>query len=177
MARKQEAPATTADVKDPASPAEDNGVQSEGGSVPPSADTAAMPTIGEGEPLVTDPGLSEGTVQKLPAGQVGSSVEPEAAAPNQAIDTDAPAANSGDSEGAGQVGSVAAEDGNDSDQLTTGEDPAASPNPAVLKIYPLRSYMDEGELRRRGGPAYSVPRRHAEELVQRKLASLDPLTE
>jgi len=53
----------------------------------------------------------------------------------------------------------------------------ANPNPVTLQIYPLRSYMDEGELRRRGGPAYTVPRRHAEELVQRNLASLEPLKE
>ncbi|QHG64341.1 hypothetical protein [Pseudomonas putida] len=53
----------------------------------------------------------------------------------------------------------------------------ASPNPLTLQIYPMRSYMDEGELRRRGGPAYSVPRRHAEELVEKKLASFDPLKE
>lgn len=50
-------------------------------------------------------------------------------------------------------------------------------NPIAIQIYPTRCYMDEGELRRRGGAAYSVPRRHAEELVQKKLASLEPLKE
>ncbi|MDD1976934.1 hypothetical protein [Pseudomonas tussilaginis] len=54
---------------------------------------------------------------------------------------------------------------------------SANPNPPLVQIYPLRSYMDEGELRRRGGPAYTVPRRHAEDLVQSKLASLEPLEE
>ncbi|CAK9889202.1 hypothetical protein [Pseudomonas fluorescens] len=54
---------------------------------------------------------------------------------------------------------------------------SGSPNPSVVQIYPLRSYMDEGELRRRGGPAYTVPRRHAEDLVQSKLASFEPLEE
>lgn len=177
MARKQEAPAPTADVKDPASPAEDSGVQSEGGSLPPSVDTAALPTTGEGGPPATDPGLSESTAQELPVGQVGSSSEPEPTASSQAVDTDAATADPGDLEAASQVGSVAKAGGNDSDQLTIREDPAVSSNSAALRIYPLRSYMDEGELRRRGGPAYSVPRRHAEELVQRKLASLDPLKE
>lgn len=54
---------------------------------------------------------------------------------------------------------------------------ASDPNPAEVYVYPLRSYMDEGELRRRGGSAYPVPRRHAEDLVSRKLASREPLRE
>lgn len=54
---------------------------------------------------------------------------------------------------------------------------SASPNSPAVQIYPLRAYMDEGELRRRGGDAYTVPRRHAEDLVGRKLASLVPLKE
>lgn len=174
MARKQGIPAPMADAKDPAATSEDNGVQSEGGSVSPSADTSTLPTTGEDSPPLAVSGL---TLQELPVGQVGSSIEPEPTASSQAVDTDGPAADSGEPEGAGLVGSVAAEDGNEFEQSTTGQDPTASPNPTVLQIYPLRSYMDEGELRRRGGPAYSVPRRHAEELVQRKLASLDPLTE
>lgn len=48
-------------------------------------------------------------------------------------------------------------------------------NPAKVEVYPLRSFMDEGELRRRGGPSYQVPRLHAEELEQRKLISRTPL--
>lgn len=176
MARKQETPAPTAGVKDSASPNEANGFQPEGG-LSASADTAALPTTGEGEPAATDPGMPESPVQELPVGHAGSSVQLEPAAITQAADTDAAAIDVDTPEGAGHDGSVATEDSNDSDQLTDREDPAVSPNPAVLQIYPLRSYMDEGELRRRGGPAYSVPRRHAEELVQRKLASLEPLKE
>ncbi|MBK5008391.1 hypothetical protein IAE33_000251 [Pseudomonas sp. S60] len=50
-------------------------------------------------------------------------------------------------------------------------------NPAKVRVYPLRSFMDEGELRRRGGPGYQVPRRHAEELELRNLVSRTPLEE
>lgn len=48
-------------------------------------------------------------------------------------------------------------------------------NPATVEVYPLRSFMDEGELRRRHGPGYLVPRRHAEELELLKLVSCTPL--
>lgn len=79
------------------------------------------------------------------------------------------------SEDASQAASSLSDRSTGADQLAP-EDQAKL-NPATLQIYPLRSYMDEGELRRRGGPAYTVPRRHAEELVQRNLASLEPLKE
>ncbi|KTC35867.1 hypothetical protein AO269_27285 [Pseudomonas putida] len=73
------------------------------------------------------------------------------------------------------------------DTLEVAADPAAPGEPALralvevnptkVKVYPLRSFMDEGELRRRGGPSYQVPRLHAEELEQRKLVSRTPLEE
>lgn len=50
-------------------------------------------------------------------------------------------------------------------------------NPATVEVYPLRSFMDEGELRRRGGPSYQVPRLHAEDLERRNLVSRTPLEE
>nr|WP_236165705.1 hypothetical protein [Pseudomonas fulva] len=50
-------------------------------------------------------------------------------------------------------------------------------NPPMVEVYPLRSFMDEGELRRRGGPAYLVPRLHAEDLERRNLVSRTPLEE
>lgn len=50
-------------------------------------------------------------------------------------------------------------------------------NLTQVEVYPLRSFMDEGELRRRGGPSYLVPRRHAEDLELRKLVSRQPLKE
>jgi len=50
-------------------------------------------------------------------------------------------------------------------------------NPATIEVYPLRSFMDEGELRRRGGECYLVSRNHANELKQRGLVAFDPLEE
>ncbi|PYB87176.1 hypothetical protein [Pseudomonas fulva] len=50
-------------------------------------------------------------------------------------------------------------------------------NPTQIEVYPLRSFMDEGELRRRGGPSYLVSRLHAEDLERRKLVSRQPLGE
>lgn len=64
-----------------------------------------------------------------------------------------------------------------SDSVVAGVQPSTGSNSLDIQIYPLRSYMDEGELRRRGGAAYMAPRLHAEDLVRRGLASLDPLKE
>lgn len=52
-----------------------------------------------------------------------------------------------------------------------------SANPAEVEVFPLRTYQDAGELRRRGGKGYLADKRHADALVQRKLASLHPLKE
>ena len=71
----------------------------------------------------------------------------------------------------GATGSEAVSPGAGADDVQAPE----NPNLPVVQIYPLRSYMDADELRRRGGPAYSAPRRHADDLVQRKLASFEPL--
>jgi hypothetical protein len=61
------------------------------------------------------------------------------------------------------------------DELTSSA--PAEVNPAQVKVYPLRSFMDEDELRRRGGPGYLVPRLHAEDLERRNLVSRTPLEE
>jgi len=44
-------------------------------------------------------------------------------------------------------------------------------NPSEVTIYPLRSYMDAGEIKRRGGPGYTVQKRHADALVAQRVAS------
>lgn len=49
------------------------------------------------------------------------------------------------------------------------------PNPVSVEVYPVRTFLDEGELRRRGGPSYQVLRRHAEDLERRHLVSRSPL--
>jgi len=70
--------------------------------------------------------------------------------------------------------------GADADEAGLDESTSSVPvelNPATVEVYPLRSFLDEGELRRRHGPGYLVPRRHAEELELRKLVSRTPLEE
>jgi hypothetical protein len=42
---------------------------------------------------------------------------------------------------------------------------------STLEVFPLRSYQDEGEIKRRGGPGYSVPKRHADQLILAGLAT------
>ncbi|WP_313489171.1 hypothetical protein [Stutzerimonas nitrititolerans] len=42
-----------------------------------------------------------------------------------------------------------------------------------IEIWPLRSYQDAGEVKRRGGPSYTVPKRHADALIARGLATGD----
>ncbi len=41
-----------------------------------------------------------------------------------------------------------------------------------VTIYPLRSYMDAGEIKRRGGPGYAAPKRHADALIAQRVASI-----
>ncbi|WJO30983.1 hypothetical protein [Pseudomonas monteilii] len=177
MARKQEKLATTAEVKDPAPSVQGNALQPEGGSLSALTDSPTVLTAGEGVAPATDSGLAKSDGQEVLAGQAGSSLETGAAATSQAGDTNAPATGADNIEGADQAALAASDGGGDSGQPVGEVDLATNPNPVTVQIYPLRSYMDEGELRRRGGSAYSVPRRHAEELVQRKLASLEPLKE
>lgn len=49
----------------------------------------------------------------------------------------------------------------------------ADPKSQSVEIFPLRSYQDAGGIRRRGGPGYTAPRRHADALVARGLASTE----
>jgi len=145
----------------------------------------------------------EATPEPGQAQQQGAATAPEADSPTGSVGGGQQADSAtGDNSSAIADASISAEpgagdstDGNAQDQssspadadlqdapLVTGSAVAdsrasTSPNPLAIQIYPLRSYMDEGELRRRGGPAYTVPRRHAEDLVQRQLASLVPLKE
>ncbi|WP_312669717.1 hypothetical protein [Stutzerimonas nitrititolerans] len=49
----------------------------------------------------------------------------------------------------------------------------AVPNPREVEIWPLRSYQDAGEIKRRGSKSYTVPKRHADALIARGLASAE----
>lgn len=164
MARKQETPATPVEAKDPTEATESSAVQTEGSGSSPSPDAARAPEPGKEGAPASAPGPAEG-----PGVDV---IEP-----GQGAGADVSVSGAAAFEGASQVASDLTDSGLNADPLAEGDQVAANLNPATLQIYPLRSYMDEGELRRRGGPAYTVPRRHAEELVQRKLASVEPLKE
>lgn len=43
--------------------------------------------------------------------------------------------------------------------------------PLSVAIFPLRTYHDAGELKRRGGPSYLAPRLHAKQLIDSGLAT------
>jgi len=163
MARKQETPAATVEAKDPGSTSESSTGQSVAAGLPLSTDATLLPGSGEAGAPVTAPTPE---VSAAPEQQAGLAADPNASAigtvdPASSVLADSAETNSGDG-----LNLPAVE-----------EQVPANPNPVTLQIYPMRSYMDEGELRRRGGPAYSVPRRHAEELVERKLASFEVLKE
>ncbi|UQY33589.1 hypothetical protein K8U54_17970 [Pseudomonas fulva] len=57
------------------------------------------------------------------------------------------------------------------EQADTGAAGKANANPQTVEVWPLRSYQDAGEIKRRGGPGYSVPKRHSDALITRGLAT------
>ncbi|GLO14724.1 hypothetical protein PPUJ20028_33070 [Pseudomonas putida] len=175
MARKQEKPESTVEPKDTASTTESSGSQPQDGALSLSPGEVASPNPGEAGASAADSGL--GAEQTPPEAPEESGAGSGVAAGDLGASAGAAATEAGPSVGEGQGGPTVIEAGDDTDQPAAEDLVAANPNPVTLQIYPMRSYMDEGELRRRGGPAYVVPRRHAEELVRRKLASLEPLKE
>ncbi len=181
MARKQETPASTADAKDRASAVDSSGGSSKTAGSPLSPAAAPLPASGDSGGLgdsgapATAAGPAEGSGVVPADEQAAAGTGSDVVTGDSGASTRIAATDVALSEGASQAASALADSRNGADQLAPEDQ--ASPNPATLQIYPLRSYMDEGELRRRGGPAYTVPRRHAEELVQRNLASLEPLKE
>ena len=178
MPRKQETPASTADAKDSVSTVDSSNGQAEAAGLPLSPGRAIVPDASDyadsGVPA-TAPGSAEDLVLLTAEGQAADGTVPNGVTGEQGAGISTTDAADAASEAVAQTASVLADSGAGADELAL--DDRANPNPATLQIYPLRSYMDEGELRRRGGPAYTVPRRHAEELVQRNLASLEPLKE
>ncbi|MCV4287011.1 hypothetical protein OH708_03725 [Pseudomonas capsici] len=140
-----------------------------------------------------DPGLSSGDTQnlsndetstdtnELTEGLESGSADQLLSSPDLLIpEVPPPIAEYTSMDGVVTPSSVDTEETDSSDVANTANTAGAvpvNPNSPVVQIYPMRSYMDENELRRRGGPAYSAPRRHAEDLVQRKLASFEPLKE
>ncbi|MBF8660859.1 hypothetical protein [Pseudomonas putida] len=166
--KKQDKPSTVPEQAVPA-PGDQTSNSPPGGSDPSGADAAAgavAVTVHGAEPVVN-------TVQEAgsPAAELPVELAP--------VDTSAEgAAGTGVSPNQpGQDGGVlhAAADMAGLDELTSSAPEEV--NTAQVKVYPLRSFMDEGELRRRGGPSYLVPRLHAEDLERRNLVSRTPLEE
>ncbi|NQD72925.1 hypothetical protein [Pseudomonas sp. CM27] len=178
MARKQETPASTADAKDSVSTVDSSSGPTEAAGLPLSPSRVIVPDASEsadsGVPA-TAPGTVEDSGLLTAEGQAAAGTGLDCVTGEQGAGISTTDAADAASEAVAQAASVLADSGAGADDLAL--DDRANSNPASLQIYPLRSYMDEGELRRRGGPAYKVPRRHAEELVQRNLASLEPLKE
>lgn len=177
MARKQEKPESTVEPKEPVSTTETSGGQAVDGALSPSPGETVSPSPGESGAPPTAPGSGESAEQVLPETQADSGTGSDSAASDLGTIAEAPGTDTVASEVADQNGPGVTDNADEADQSAGEGEIAANPNPATLQIYPMRSYMDEGELRRRGGPAYVVPRRHAEELVERKLASFEPLEE
>ncbi|WP_313456386.1 hypothetical protein [Pseudomonas sp.] len=171
MARKQEKLEPTVEPKEPVSTTETSGGQAVDRALPHSPDDPASPNPGEsGAPV-------KSAEQSLPETPADSGTGTDIGASELGTIAKAPGADTAASEVADQNGPGVSDSADGADQSAGEGEIAANPNPATLQIYPMRSYMDEDELRRRGGPAYVVPRRHAEELVERKLASFEPLEE
>lgn len=177
MARKQEKPESTVEPKDPVSSTETSGSQPEDGALTLSPGDTASPNLDVPGAPTTDPGSAQSAEQALPEAPADAGTGSDLAASDPGTNAEALATEEAGSEGAGQNGPELPGNADGAVQSDGEDRVAANPNPATLQIYPMRSYMDEGELRRRGGPGYSVPRRHAEELVERKLASLEPQKE
>lgn len=97
------------------------------------------------------------------------------AAPPAATNAASPAANKPAAQrSAKQRGKAAAKPKNGA----TASDDAADEekveaNPKAVEVWPLRSYQDAGEIKRRGGESYTVPKRHADALIARGLASAE----
>ncbi|WP_438282293.1 hypothetical protein [Pseudomonas alabamensis] len=155
--KKQDKPSTAPEqaVPAPAAPASaDQGLAS-----PPSGSNATVVDAAETSTAIAGP-----------VADPGANAEQEAGGPTTEVPVElAPVATSAE-DAAGAAADVAGLD------ESTSSVPVEL-NPATVEVYPLRSFLDEGELRRRRGPGYLVPRRHAEELELRKLVSRTPLEE
>ncbi|MBV4531002.1 hypothetical protein HU719_006230 [Pseudomonas sp. SWRI107] len=174
MARKQEKPEAAVEVQDAASASQPVNGKSEGGVLPLPTEVTLSPGTGEDGASVAAPALA---ANLAPQQQEIAGREPNVGAEGLVAASNPSAVVAGDPAESVRDEPVEGIAGDGLDESVVEERVLDNLNPVALQIYPMRSYMDEGELRRRGGPAYSVPRRHAEELMERKLASLHPLKE
>lgn len=140
----------------------------------PESSSVATPEGGDSGDLALDPSpaVAVAAISTNEASSSGSEAE-LAAALGSALPTESPVVSAAAAE-AGHPPPAVGVDASDADADADAQ-PSATVNALTVSIFPLRSYMDAEELRRRGGPPYSVPRRHGEDLVQRMLASFEPL--
>ncbi|WP_028634956.1 hypothetical protein [Pseudomonas parafulva] len=149
------------------------------------ADQATNSTPGSSH-TATAEAIGGGVATTVPSTDPGLGAEQGAGGPATDLPVELASAiiSTGD---AGHAGNLTSQSGQTAGELHTSPETSgpnevtssdsAEVNPAKVKVYPLRSFMDEGELRRRGGPSYLVPRLHAEDLEQRNLVSRTPLEE
>jgi len=177
MTRKKETPASATEAKTPAATPDASDGQPVGAGLPISTDATPLPSAGEPSAPATAPAPEVSEAPVPPQAAAGPAPDSSAVGEGGAIDSVATAVVAGDPVSSAHSTLVGANAEDGVSQPTVEEQAPANPNPVTLQIYPMRSYMDEGELRRRGGPGYEVERRHGEELVQRHLAALTPLEE
>ncbi|VVM43967.1 hypothetical protein PS623_00401 [Pseudomonas fluorescens] len=171
--------ATQASAEGSNAPAADRGTQEPQVLSSPETlapESSSVATSGESGDLALDPSPAV-SVAAISASE-DSSPDSEAelaAAVSSALPSEPPVVNAATAE-LGHPPPAVGVDAADADADADADaQPSATVNALTVDIFPLRSYMDAEELRRRGGPSYSVPRRHGEDLVQRRLASFEPL--
>lgn len=172
--KKQDKPSTVPEQAVPA-PAEQGLISPPSGSNATAVDAVEPSTAIAGP--AADPGASDTQETGSPVTELPTELTPVATPAEDAAGAGAGAGAGASLSQPGQTGDAlhsatdAAELGESTLSVTV------ELNPATVEVYPLRSFMDEGELRRRGGPSYQVPKLHAEELEQRQLISRTPLEE
>lgn len=138
----------------------DGNAGGEGGGGPAAGDSAAdMPDVDGAE---SGSGSASGAGPVVAAADAGGTESPALASV---------LAQSG-------VEALPTSDGESSDSIVIsppepGPSSPSAVNPGEVEVFPLRTYQDAGELRRRGGKGYLVDKRHAVALVQRGLATLE----
>lgn len=117
----------------------------------------------------------EGTENSNTKAAAGAGDGANGAAPAPTSQATAPAAGTADATAKPAAAKAAGKSGkkNAGTAEQADADPAgkANPNPQTVEVWPLRSYQDAGEIKRRGGASYSVSKRHADALIARGLAT------
>ena len=145
-------------------------------AAPAPADQSTDSQSGGSDDTIVENGAGSAAIAE-PGVEPNANITQEVGNSATGLPADLPSTVDADNTGASpsQPGDAGTASGFNADESASS--PAAEVNPSQIEVYPLRSFMDEGELRRRGGPSYLVPRLHAEELELRNLISRTPLEE